>query len=188
MTPIQAIALGAIVLTSPLPAQAILLEETPERVVFMGYPAADQDLTVKLIRRKESFGLYAFRSPHGSERTLSREGFVGLVEGSMRGVGLDSRAAAFLTGFMTRRGPHPLIRPVKLGDYFRYRFEEEGWILQLTMRQLYEPTVANPLPSGIVSQLYATRQDAWRLEQLSRGVDVTQFNLRDRQDLIPLGH
>jgi hypothetical protein len=183
-----AIALLAITLELSLPARAILLEDTPERVVFLGYPGAEHELTIKLIRRKESFGLYAFRTPPGSERAITREGFVGLIEGSEKGVGLDARAKTFLVAWLARHGMRSLNHPMVLGSYYRYRFEDSGWVLQVTTRHPFVPSPAHPVPEDLVSQLYAHRDDTWRLEQLSRNFDTADFTLRDRLDLVRLGH
>lgn len=167
------------------PSQAILLDPTPERILFVGYPPSDRGLTLKIVRRKQSYGIYAFEN-HGNKRLLNRDTFAGVVEGSIQGVGLDARAIALLRSWMARQSRRPPI-PQKIGPYYRYYFEEQGWLLKITTRQPFVPTDRAPLPDGLVSQLLAKRHVAFRLERLSRDMDLAQFRLRQADDLRRIG-
>ncbi|HEY9855218.1 MAG TPA: hypothetical protein V6D05_05725 [Stenomitos sp.] len=185
MRTLGAAVLFAGLMFSALPAQAILLDPTPERILFMGYPPSERTLTVKVIRRKQSYGIYAFDSI-GPNRLLSRDSFVGIVEGSLLGVGLDARAIALLHEWMAARPNRPPV-PQQIGAYYRYYFEQRGWILKVTTTRPYLPTDRAPLPNGLVSQMLAKREVAARLESLSRQMDLEQFRLRGVDDFKRIG-
>lgn len=159
------------------PASAMLLEDTPERVVFMGFPTAARDLTVKMVRRKASYGIYAFRTGEVSGRMLRRDSFAGLVEGCMQGVGLDPRGARLLETWLRSQARTP--KPIMIGPYHRYYFDDGEWLLSFTTRTLYEPTSIHRYPLNIISQMYARKADAGRLEALSRQLDPDLLQLRD---------
>ncbi len=184
MGKVLALVMGVLVLAAT-PCHAILLDPTPERILFLGYPPSERNLTVKVIRRKESYGIYAFETS-GSNRLLTRDSLAGLVEGSMRGVGLDARAIALLHAYMARNKRRPPI-PQKIGPYFRYYFEGGEWLLKVTTQRPFLPTEAAPLPDGLVSQMLAKRTAAARLEGMSRAMDLEQFRLRQVDDLRRIG-
>lgn len=181
----RAFALFIGVTLSAAPCQAILLDPTPERILFMGYPPSERNLTVKVVRREKSYGIYAFET-NGGNRLLTRDSFAGIVEGSLKGVALDSRAMALIRSWMTKRSRRAPI-PQKIGPYYRYYFEDQGWILKLTTTRPFMPTDSAPLPIGIISQMLAKRQVAARLESLSRQMDLVRFRLRGVDDLRRLG-
>jgi len=181
-----AVALFVGLMLSAPQAQAILLDPTPERILFMGYPPSERTLTVKIIRRQQSYGIYAFDS-NGPNRLLTRDSFVGIVEGSLLGVALDTRAIALLHEWMATRPNRPPV-PQKIGPYYRYYFEQGEWLLKLTTTQPYLPTGRAPLPNGLVSQMLVKRQVAARLERLSRNMDLAEFRLRGVDDLRRIGH
>lgn len=173
------------VLVAATPSQAILLDPTPERVLFLGYAPSERDLTIKIIRRKESYGIYAYQTS-GSNRLLTRDSLIGIVEGSLGGVALDARAIALIRAYLARRNKRPPT-PQKIGPYFRYYFEHDGWLLKITTRRPFLPTERTPMPEGLVSQMLATRRVGARLEGLSREMDVETFTLRRVDDLRRMG-
>lgn len=185
MRALRPLALFIGVVLAATPAHAILLDPTPERILFMGYPPSERRLTVKIVRREKSYGIYAFEIK-GTQRLLTREAFVGIVEGSLRGVGLDARAIALIRAWMKRRRRAPVAQ--KIGPYYRYYFEQDGWLLKVTTTRPFLPTARDPMPGGLISQMLARRDVAARLESLSRQVDMRQFRLRGVDDLRRLGH
>lgn len=185
MRAVLASALMLGVLLSAAPSHAILQDPSPERILFLGYAPSDRNLTIKVIRRKESYGIYAYET-HGSNRVLTRDGLVGLVEGSLRGVALDPRAVALIRAYGARRGRRPPT-PQKIGPYYRYYFEEDGWLLKVTTRRPFLPTERAPVPDGLISQLMAKRHVAARMEGLSRAMDLERYQLRATDDLRRIG-
>lgn len=179
----HAIAAISLLLLMGSAAQALLTEQTPERVLFVGYPASAPDWIVRIVRRKESFGLYAFRTGRDPARMQTQAGFIGLVEGSFRGVGLDTRAAAFLVKWLHAHPSQGKLSAERMGPYYRYHFSDGNWVLGLTLKRTFEPSDAHPFPEAIISQLYGARAQAVQLERLSRAIDVERFQLRDGTDL-----
>lgn len=185
MRTVRAFALFIGLVLSATPCQAILLDPTPERILFMGYPPSERNVTIKVIRRKESYGIYAFET-NGSNRQLTRDAFAGIVEGSLRGVALDARAIAHIRSWMAKRKNRPPIAQ-KIGPYYRYYFEDGEWLLKVTTQRPFLPTDRAPMPDGLVSQLFVKRHLAARLEGLSRDMDLEQFRLRRVEDLQRIG-
>lgn len=184
MRTVRALALFIGLALTATPSQAILLDPTPERILFMGYPPSERQLTVKIVRRKESYGIYVFENDM-NKRLLTREAFAGVVEGSLKGVGLDARAIGLMRSWMAAHAGRPPI-PQKIGPYYRYYFEEGDWLLKLTTRRPFF-SAEGPPKDGLVSQLMAKRHVAARLEALSRDMDLEHFRLRQASDLRRLG-
>ena len=165
-----------------LPAQALLVESTPERVLFLGYPANAPDLTVKMVRRQQSYGIYLFHVLPGMGQLLTRRSFVGLVEGSLVALQLDQRAAKFFRNWYDQMGRFP--EATEIGGFYRYQLADSMWLLEITVRTPLNSWEVSP--GNLVSQFYCQRSQAVRLEKLSRAIDPRTFQLRDRRDLFSL--
>lgn len=168
-----------LILLLALPCEALLTEDTPERQVFLGYPASAPDLTVNILRRKDSYGIYLFRSDPLLGRLMTRNSFVGLVEGSNGSVDIDRRAAAFFKDWFTRTGKLPT--PNRIGTSYRYKMESPEWSLAITVRSPLKSYYVTP--GNLISQLYCQSAQLTRMEKLSRALDLEHFRLRDRMDL-----